>query len=197
VLAAVLESLSLLSLRSLQLLRALRARQSLRKSLLVYAGDAASTRTTLNIPTQKATHPLPSVVLDTNAVLDWLVFANPGMAPVAAAIQSGAVRWLVCPRMRDELLRTLAYPALAKWRPDAAAALATFDQHAQMCPAPTTAPTTPRCTDADDQVFIDLAVAASAQCLLTHDRALLKLARRAKPLGLQIMQPALWQPHGA
>jgi uncharacterized protein len=181
---------------TLGLLRAVRARQSLRKSLLVYAGDAASTRTTLNNPMQKAATPVSAVVLDTNAVLDWLVFANPCMSPFAAAVQAGAVRWLVCPRMRDELLRTLAYPALAKWRPDAAAALATFNQHAQMCPAPTTAPTTPRCTDADDQVFIDLALAAGAKWLLTHDRALLKLARRAKRLGLQIMQPGLWHLQG-
>jgi uncharacterized protein len=175
----------------------LRARQSLRKSLLVYAGDAASTRTTLNNPAQKATRPSPSVVLDTNAVLDWLVFGNPGMALVATAIQTGAVQWLACARMRDELLRTLAYPSLAKWQPDAATALSTFDQYAQMRPAPNTAPTTPRCTDADDQVFIDLALATRAQRLLTQDRALLKLARRVKPMGLQIMQPALWQPHGA
>jgi uncharacterized protein len=146
---------------------------------------------------QKAVTPVPGVVLDTNAVLDWLVFANPGMAAVATAIKTKVVQWLVCPRMRDELLRTLAYPALAKWRPDAAAILSTFDQHAQLCPAPTTAPTTPRCTDADDQVFIDLALAVGAQSLLTHDRALLKLARRARLMGLSIAKPADWMPSSA
>jgi uncharacterized protein len=146
---------------------------------------------------QKAVTPVPGVVLDTNAVLDWLVFGDPRVSKVAAAIRAGTVHWRVCPRMRDELARTLGYPSLAKWRPDAAAALATFDQHAQMCPAPTTAPTTPICTDADDQVFIYLALAAAAKCLLTHDRALLKLARRAKPLGLQIMQPSFWEPNAA
>ncbi len=133
------------------------------------------------------------LVLDTNTVLDWLVFRDPAVGPVATAVQAGTVCWLVCPRMRDELERTLAYASLAKWQPDPARVLLMFDQHAHMHPAPVTAPTTPRCTDPDDQVFIDLALATGAQYLLTHDRALLKLARRAGVLGLHIAKPSDWQ----
>jgi uncharacterized protein len=185
-----------LMLMSLWLLRAVRARQSLRKSLLVYADERAtatsSERTALNALPKDARLANPGLVLDTNTVLDWLVFADPGVAAVTDAIEEGAVHWLVCPRMRDELERTLAYASLAKWQPDPARVLALFDQHAQMCPAPVTAPTTPRCTDTDDQVFIDLALTTGAHSLLTHDRALLKLARRARVLGLQIVKPADW-----
>jgi uncharacterized protein len=131
----------------------------------------------------------PTVVLDTNAVLDWLVFNNTHMSPVAAAIQTSRLRWLVCPRMREELLRTLAYVDLAKWQPDAHRVMALFDQHALMCPTPPPAPLHLRCSDSDDQVFIDLAVATQAQWLLTHDRALLKLARKAAVMGLQVRRP--------
>jgi predicted nucleic acid-binding protein len=49
-----------------------------------------------------------------------------------------------------------------------------------------------RCTDPDDQVFIDLALACKARWLLSKDRALLKLARRARALGLSIQPPASW-----
>jgi uncharacterized protein len=144
-------------------------------------------------PWEGASNALPGVVLDTNAVLDWLVFGDPGMAAVAAAIQAGEVRWLVCPRMRDELMRALGYASLAKWQPNAALVLGQFDQFAITCAPPTTAPTTPRCTDGDDQVFIDLALGTQAMWLVTHDRALLKLAKKAWALRLAIVRPMVWR----
>jgi len=134
------------------------------------------------------------VVLDTNTVLDWLVFGDNGMAAVAAAVQGGGLRWLACGRMRDELSRTLAYPALAKWKPDSERTLKTFDLHATSLPAPAPAPLHLRCSDPDDQVFLDLALEQGATWLLTHDRALLRLARRARAQGLQITQPRHWRP---
>ena len=38
----------------------------------------------------------------------------------------------------------------------------------------------PRCLDPDDQKFLELALAARAQCLVTKDHKLLELARRIK-----------------
>ena len=134
----------------------------------------------------------PGLVLDTNTVLDWLLFRDPGMTALGAAIVSGRLSWQVCPRMRDEFERTLGYPTLAKWLPDSQRLLSQFDQAALLRPAPPTLPDL-RCTDPDDQVFIDLAVAQGARWLITHDRALLKLARRASALGVQIVKPRAWQ----
>ena len=51
-----------------------------------------------------------------------------------------------------------------------------------------------RCTDADDQMFIDLAVSHRARWLLSRDRAVLKLARRAAKQGVLIMPPEAWVP---
>ena len=52
-------------------------------------------------------------------------------------------------------------------------------------------PGTPlRCSDADDQMFIDLALAAGAQWLFTRDRALLRLARRASERGVVVLRPS-------
>jgi uncharacterized protein len=131
----------------------------------------------------------PAVVLDTNTLLDWLVFGNPGMAPIGAAVQRGDLIWLACPRMREELARTLTYVDLAKWQPDAEFVLGTFDRFAQMRAAPPASPAGLRCTDPDDQVFIDLAIAGCARWLLTHDRALLKLARHALAHGVRVLTP--------
>ena len=136
---------------------------------------------------------LPKVVLDTNAVLDWLLFADSGMVALRGAIESGRVRWIASPRMREELLRTLGYTSLAKWVPDSECVLATFDRWAWILsdPEPTQGGTL-ICSDPDDQVFIDLALAHQARWLVTHDRALHKLARRAMVAGVTVLRPNDW-----
>ena len=132
-----------------------------------------------------------ALVLDTNVVLDWLLFADPGTAALAEALTAGTVRWLCCGPMRDEFERTLGYRTLQSWNPDRERLLSEFDRHAIVLPTPATLPAL-RCTDPDDQVFLDLAVAAGARWLLTHDRALLRLRRRAAALGVQVMAPGRW-----
>jgi predicted nucleic acid-binding protein len=136
----------------------------------------------------------PSVVLDTNATLDWLVFRNPAAADVGAAIASGRLRWLATAAMRREFDQVLGRPALANWQPDTAAAADAWARHAVLADAePPPGPL--RCTDPDDQVFIDLALEQRAAWLLTRDRALLALAKQARPWGLAILTPDTWSIH--
>jgi len=47
------------------------------------------------------------VVIDTNTALDFLVFADPAVAAIGAAVETGVSRWLVCERMSEELHRVL------------------------------------------------------------------------------------------
>ena len=64
---------------------------------------------------------------------------------------------------------------------------------------PTRTPVRPppcRCSDPDDQKFIDLALHAGARWLLSHDKAVLRLAAPARRLGLQILPPARWSMAG-
>ncbi len=134
------------------------------------------------------------MVLDTNSVLDWLVFRNPAMQPLAQAVTAGQVRWLACASMRRELAHMLGHASLARWQPDGPAALALFDQWACLLAEPLPpAPARLRCSDPDDQIFIDLALAQQARWLVTRDRALLKLARRAQAHGLSVLPPTDWQ----
>jgi uncharacterized protein len=133
------------------------------------------------------------LVLDTNAALDWLVFNDAGMAPLTAAIQAGQVTWMATPRMREELLRTLSYPSLAKWKPDCERTLTAFDRWTTRCAEPERSGHGPLlCSDPDDQVFIDLAVAVRARWLVTHDRALHRLRRPAARMGVQLLRPSDW-----
>ena len=63
--------------------------------------------------------------------------------------------------------------------------LAAFDNLARLLPAAPRAPVL--CSDADDQPFIDLALAHQAT-LLTKDRRVLATARRLAPLGARVAQ---------
>src|SRR5262245_56565481 len=55
------------------------------------------------------------VVLDTNTVLDWLVFRDPPACGVGAAITGGRLRWLASPRMVAELRAVLCRPLASRW----------------------------------------------------------------------------------
>lgn len=131
----------------------------------------------------------PLAVIDTQVLLDWLVFGDAGVARWAAAVEAGEVRWIACPAMRTEFAHMVTHPRFARWQPESERALSIFDRHAEMQPDPATSSPRLRCRDADDQVFIDLALEHRARWLLTRDKALLALARRARPLGVEILKP--------
>lgn len=135
--------------------------------------------------------PPASVVLDTNTVLDWLVFRDPAALSLAAWIEAGRLDWQASPAMRQEFEHVLGRSALTRWTPDGPGAAATWDRLARVAPAePPAGPL--RCLDPDDQVFIDFALAERCTWLVSRDRALLRLARRATPWGLTILTPQAW-----
>jgi putative PIN family toxin of toxin-antitoxin system len=134
------------------------------------------------------------LVIDTNVVLDWLAFRHPIGPPLEDALRTGRCRWLCTGAMRDELARVVVRESLARWAIDAAAVLAVFDALGVDTrePGPLAATERLHCTDPDDQMFIDLAIAARAQALLTRDRAVLRLAARARRFGVLIATPEAW-----
>lgn len=123
------------------------------------------------------------LVLDTNVVLDVVVFADPGAEALRKAVESGQVTLLGSAESRAELDRVLAYPRFHLEPPAREAALEWFDRFAQIGPAPPATPPLPRCSDPDDQKFLELAWQAGADFLVTKDKALLDLARRVARLG--------------
>ena len=140
----------------------------------------------------------PIVVLDTNVVLDWLIFRNPDCAKLQASLGAGDLRWLATAAMRDELTHVLARGRLDAWSPDLRGLWAHWDRHCDEVPAaPPAAVARLRCTDPDDQKFIDLAVACRARWLFSHDRAVHKLARRLSEMGVEVCTPGAWAGAGA
>jgi predicted nucleic acid-binding protein len=128
------------------------------------------------------------VVLDTNVWLDWLVFADPGVAPIAREAGRGALHVLGSDDTRAEWLDVIARPCFALDTPAREAAAATYDRLVCGCARPPASALS--CRDRDDQKFLDLAIAEGAQWLVTKDKALLALARRAARLhALSIVRP--------
>jgi putative PIN family toxin of toxin-antitoxin system len=128
------------------------------------------------------------VVIDTNIALDLLVFDDPAQAPLVEALAAGALEWIATAAMRDELARVLGYPLIARRLQasgrQAAAVLAAFDARTRRIEgAPPRAPCV--CSDPDDQVFIDLAVAHGAR-LLSKDRAVLSMRKRLAARGVAV-----------
>ena len=137
------------------------------------------------------------VVLDTNVVLDWLVFRNPACRLLEAALERGRLRWLASPAMREELAHVLGRGLGPRWTVDHAGWQAAWDRHAEPAAPPVAPAHWPRCTDPDDQKFIELAIGVSARWLLTRDRALLKLARRSRAYGVEVLTPEAWNAAAA
>ncbi|RYY72533.1 MAG: putative toxin-antitoxin system toxin component, PIN family [Comamonadaceae bacterium] len=127
------------------------------------------------------------LVLDTNLVLDALVFRDPATAALLQGLEDGSLEWLATTPMRDELARVLAYPKLAlrvaRQRGSADAVLADFDRHARIVVVPPRAPAA--CGDPDDQKFIDLAVAHRCP-LLSKDFEVLRMKKRLAALDVAV-----------
>ena len=143
---------------------------------------------------------MPIVVLDTNVVLDWLVFQDPACALLSERIEARSLRWIASPAMRVELAHVLTRDhQFDAWRPNESELWARWERLCMPMEqrALSGGALRLRCTDPDDQIFIDLATSHGARWLLSRDRAVLKLARRAAELGLRILTPVAWAGHAA
>ena len=125
------------------------------------------------------------IVIDTNIILDLFVFGDPATAPLRQQLDAGELGWVATQPMRDELERVLAYPQIVPrmdfYGRSAPEVLGHFDRlvrRVEVAPK-----TTATCKDADDQKFIDLAVAHGAR-LLSKDRAVLCMKKRLLALGV-------------
>ncbi len=134
----------------------------------------------------------PAVVLDTNVVLDWLVFEDPGVQSLADALGAGHLRWLASAAMLEELAIVLRREAFQRWASRLERALTLAHGTATLIDAVAPLAGHPVCSDPDDQKFIDLALLAPARWLVTRDKALLKLARAAAARGVVVCRPDAW-----
>lgn len=140
--------------------------------------------------------PLPRpMILDTNVVLDMLIFDDPHIPPIRELIAKGEVRWIADQAQRIELGRVLHYsqiaPRVSYYGKTAESVMAAFDAAVAYVPeAPKIRFT---CTDPDDQHFLDLASQHRA-LLVSKDRAVLKQRKRvATHYGATVGNVVVWE----
>ncbi len=133
------------------------------------------------------------LVLDTNIALDLFVFQDAATGALRTAVERADGAWIATVAMREELVRVLAYPQIARrlkaqTRP-AQDVLDAFDRCTRLvAEAPKAAYT---CKDPDDQKFIDLAAAHRAT-LVSKDDAVLCMAKRLARVGVHVCRA--WSP---
>ncbi|MDP2111989.1 MAG: putative toxin-antitoxin system toxin component, PIN family [Thiobacillus sp.] len=127
-------------------------------------------------------------MIDTNVVLDLLHFDDAVARPLRLALEAGRVRCVASAATLDELQRVLAYPEFVLDEVRQAGLFARYRALSEAARTVEGCAGLPRCSDPDDQKFIELAAAVGAQGLVSKDRAVLKLRRRCASQFL-IMRP--------
>jgi len=135
------------------------------------------------------------LVLDTNVVIDWLVFDHPYLNPLRLAVQSGCAIVYTAEPAISELRRVLTYRELrldAARRSDVmsrylAATRQLTETASQSATAERLPPGFPRCRDPDDDPFVALAFLSRADALVSRDKAVLKLKRKCVRFGVNIL----------
>ena len=140
------------------------------------------------MPCRVSTTPL-RLVLDTNIVMDMLHFRDTRTDWLKSAI---ARRQVLCFSDADclgELGRVASYPEFGLDDARQEKLLGAYLDFVTRCDAAEESTAAlPRCRDADDQKFLELAARCKADLLITRDKQLLRLDRhRHKPLPFAIV----------
>jgi hypothetical protein len=136
------------------------------------------------------------IVIDTQSLFDWMVFRNPVCARWDELLGGHSWEWIFTFEMKAEFDFVAAKGFGERWPVDAAAVAATWSRLGRRLdtPPPPGAAARLHCTDPDDQKFIDLAIVARAHTLVTRDKALLRLARKARERhGVRVCTPGTWR----
>ncbi|MCY1077596.1 putative toxin-antitoxin system toxin component, PIN family [Archangium lansingense] len=133
--------------------------------------------------------PLP-LVLDTNVVLDMLVFEDPAVQPLVSALTAREVTAWADESTLTELQLVLAYPSFALDEAAQHATQARYRSLVRVAPEDLgmPPPPLPRCRDRDDQKFLVLAARVGATWLVSKDKRVLALAGR-KDVPFDILKP--------
>lgn len=129
-----------------------------------------------------------TIVLDTNVCLDLFAFKDPRWEMIMAGLKNKTLIATTRADCREEWLAVLHYPHLPVTDLTRDGIVSIFDELIAVQSAEPTNIRLPVCSDKDDQKFLEFARDAKLDFLITKDKALLKLARKVRALGLFIIE---------
>lgn len=115
------------------------------------------------------------VVLDTNVVISALLFQDGRLTWLRKVWVEGRCIPLVSGETVRELLAVLAYPKFQLAQGDREELLATYLPHTEVVQIQAVLEEIPKCSDKDDQMFLQLAFAGKADLIVTGDKGLLQM----------------------
>ena len=130
----------------------------------------------------------PRLVLDTNVILDLLVFKDPSTEPIRLLLDANQVDAVRTPASMAELIDVIGRPAFKLSREDQATIVQAWETSSRLLEntAIESAPFT--CRDLDDQVFINMAYSLRPALLLSKDLRVLELQAIAQRHSVDISQ---------
>ena len=130
----------------------------------------------------------PRLVLDTNVILDLLVFKDPSAEPIRLLLDAKLVDAVRSEASILELVDVIQRPTFKLSREEQEIILQAWESSTRLLEnaAIESAPFT--CRDLDDQVFINMAYSLRPALLLSKDLRVLELQAIAKRHGVEISQ---------
>jgi putative PIN family toxin of toxin-antitoxin system len=137
------------------------------------------------------------LVLDTNIVLDWLVFTDRRLSELQRAWDEQRLELITHVPALQELRRVLTYSQFRLSEDEQQGILASYESRVSVLPLPDGLTMEnlgmpagfPRCKDCDDDHFLALAYHHHADAVVSKDRAVLDLAKRARKFGVTVLSP--------
>ena len=118
----------------------------------------------------------PRLVLDTNILVSALLFHSGRLSWLRGAWSSGRIRPLAGRETTAELIRVLGYPKFRLSDSDRQDILEDYLPFCDTAAVPDPPPAVPECRDPFDRPFLELALAARADALVTGDADLQALS---------------------
>jgi putative PIN family toxin of toxin-antitoxin system len=128
----------------------------------------------------------PRLVLDTNVILDLLVFKDPSAEPIRLLLDTKQVDAVRSEASMLELIDVIQRPIFKLSREEQKMILQAWESVTRLLEnsAIESAPFT--CRDVDDQVFLDMAYSLRPALLLSKDLRVLELQATAQRHGIEI-----------
>lgn len=124
------------------------------------------------------------LIIDTNVLLDLFVFEDQRVALLHQDINSSRARIFFCTEMLIEFSDVLARPLFGLSQEKQGSILMRWQEMGTLISLEQTAAI--RCSDPDDQIFIDLAYQLRPAILYSKDLALIDLRNELLSLGIEL-----------